>query len=211
MTYNLSDTDIQVQITKKRIRSFRLRIDRLGKVLCSVPYPASSAKTIEFIESKRDWIQKNVEKIKSSLEKNLTLPKKSLAFSLGLKEEDFLGESEGERNYSKKWKKVALEAFSQSLKENYSLFQKSTLAKKMPELEKIILKGRKLKSMWGNCNRLTKTVTLNYELLRFPKICLDYVVLHELTHFLYIYHDKNFYSTVEKFMPDYKSVVKMMK
>ena len=81
----------------------------------------------------------------------------------------------------------------------------------MPALSKITLKGRKLKSMWGSCNRRTNTITLNYELLRFPQICIDYVVLHELTHFLNISHDKNFYATVARFMPNYKAIVKMMK
>ncbi|MCR4823665.1 MAG: M48 family metallopeptidase [Treponema sp.] len=210
MTYRLESSDIQVQITKKKIRSFRLRIDRTGRVLCSLPYPASYAKAIEFIESKAAWIIKNVEKVKTCGKESLKLSENSLAYKGGLGEEDYLADGEGERSYSKKWKNLALSLFLSSLKKNYSYFQESGLSKKMPEFEEITLKGRKMKSMWGNCNRLTKTVTLNYELLRFPQICLDYVALHELTHFIYIYHDKNFYSTVEKFMPDYKSVVKMM-
>ncbi|MBR1403869.1 MAG: DUF45 domain-containing protein [Treponema sp.] len=218
MIYDLPNTDIQITISKKRIRSFRLRVDRGGNVFCSVPHLASLAKIEEFISSKSAWIQKSVEKVKSLLLKSDSLSEDSVAFSLGLQDSDFLGETNsaqsagrGERVYSQKWKSLALEIFRATLEKQYRLFENTELIKKMPALSKITLKGRKLKSMWGSCNRRTNTITLNYELLRFSQICIEYVVLHELTHFLNISHDKKFYATVARFMPNYKAVVKMMK
>ena len=218
MIYDLPNTDIQITISKKRIRSFRLRVDRGGNVFCSVPHLASRAKIEEFISSKSAWIQKSVEKVKSLLLKSDSLSEESVAFSLGLQDSDFLGETNsaqsagrGERVYSQKWKSLALEVFRATLEKQYRLFENTELIKKMPALSKITLKGRKLKSMWGSCNRRTNTITLNYELLRFSQICIEYVVLHELTHFLNISHDKKFYATVARFMPNYKAVVKMMK
>lgn len=209
MIYDLPDTSIKITVSKKRIRSFRLRVDREGNVLCSVPYLASNSKIEEFILSKSAWIQKSVEKVKSSLLKSDSLKEDSVAFSLGLTTSDF--RTNGEAAYSKKWKLLALENFSATLEKQYRHFKNCELAEKMPSLSSITLKCRKLKSMWGSCNRLTNTVTLNYELLCFPQICIDYVVLHELTHFLHIYHDKEFYATVGRFMSGYKTVVKMMK
>lgn len=187
MIYELPNTEIQITVSKKRIRSFRLRVDRSGNVLCSVPWLASKSKIEEFIDSKSKWIQKSVEKVKSSILNSENLSEKPIDFSL------------------------AQERFRATLEKQYRLFAESELAEKMPDFSSITLKCRKLKSMWGSCNRRTNTVTLNYDLMRFPQICTDYVVLHELTHFLYIYHDKNFYKIVERFMPEYKSVVKMMR
>ena len=218
MIYTIPNTDIQITVSKKRIRSFRLRVDREGNVLCSVPHLSSRAKIEEFINAKSAWIQKSVEKVKALLLKSDSLSEDSVAFSLGLQDSDLLGETnsaqsagQGERLYSQKWKSLALETFCATLEKQYHLFENTELIKKMPTLSEITLKGRKLKSMWGSCNRRTNTITLNYELLRFPQICIDYVVLHELTHFLNISHDKNFYATVARFMPNYKAAVKMMK
>lgn len=218
-TYSLQNSGISVLVSKKRIRSFRLRVGRDGNVLCSVPWLSSKAKAIEFIESKSDWIQMSVKKVKSALQKSETLREDSKARLLGLTERDFLSEKtdsaencpKNERIYSKKWKTCAEKVFSETLFRFHSQIFSTELGKKIPEISKITLKCRKMKSMWGNCNRRTNTITLNYELLRFPQGCIDYVVLHELVHFVYIYHDKNFYSTVERFMTDYKARVLEMK
>lgn len=222
MIYDLPNTDIQITVSKKRIRSFRLRVDRAGNVACSVPWLASRAKIEEFINAKSAWIQKSVKKVKSALQKSESLSEDSVAFKLGLRNSDFLGErsaesehatsgGRGERVYSKRWKSLAQEHFRATLERHHQHFSDSEFAKKVPALAKITLKGRKLKSLWGSCNRRTATITLNYELLRFPQVCLDYVVIHELAHFVSIRHDKTFYAVVAHFMPNYKAVVKMMK
>ena len=82
-----------------------------------------------------------------------------------------------------------------------SFFEKNVL----PEFT---VKGRSMHSMWGNCNTKNKTITLSWELFNFPQECIDYVVFHEMTHFLYIYHDKNFYSYIERYMPDFRKIAK---
>ena len=48
---------------------------------------------------------------------------------------------------------------------------------------------------------LPKTQKLNIE----KNIdCIEYVVLHELCHIFYMNHQKDFWTLVEKYMPDYK-------
>lgn len=70
---------------------------------------------------------------------------------------------------------------------------------------------RKMKTRWGVCNTRLKKVTLNLELIKKDKSCLDYVIVHELSHFIYQDHSKNFWKIVEKNYPDYLKVRKMMK
>lgn len=73
------------------------------------------------------------------------------------------------------------------------------------------LKIRKMSSRWGVCNIKNKNVTLNLELSRYELYALDYVIVHELSHFIYPNHSKNFWSLVEKYYPRYKDVRRYLK
>ena len=74
-----------------------------------------------------------------------------------------------------------------------------------------ILKIKRLKSKWGSCNTKTKVITLNLELFRYDIECLDYVIIHELSHFLEPNHSKNFWQIVAKYCPNYKEIKKKLK
>lgn len=196
---------IKIEVTKKKIRSFRLRISRGGKVLCSVPFQAAEKQILGFIESKSKWIKETSRKAIDSSQKSRHLRAESVAFRLGLSESDFVSAENPEmRAYSKKWKSACKEVFLDSISRQLNFFEEG-------EIPRFTLKMRAMKSLWGSCSRRSNVVTLNYELLRFPSECVDYVVFHELTHFLYINHDKNFYGYISRFMPDYKERVKILK
>jgi len=101
------------------------------------------------------------------------------------------------------YKKQAKTLFLERLKFNYDIFSKSI---PFPSLT-----IRKMKSRWGVCNTRLKRVTLNLELIKKDIICLDYVIMHELSHFIYQDHSKKFWSLVEENFKDYKKVRKLMK
>mgnify|MGYP002625698436 CR=1 FL=1 len=103
--------------------------------------------------------------------------------------------------YSKRWKLAALAYFREAVARFLPCFADQPIP--VP-----IVKGRAMKSLWGSCNRRTNTVTLNWALLKASARCVDYVVLHELTHFLYFHHDKQFYSYLARYMSDYKSRIR---
>lgn len=63
---------------------------------------------------------------------------------------------------------------------------------------------RTMKTRWGSCSRNKGKITLNTELIKMPKKCIDYVVLHELAHFLYRKHDSRFYNFLSSVMPDWQ-------
>ena len=73
------------------------------------------------------------------------------------------------------------------------------------------LKIRKMTSRWGVCNLRNKNVTLNLELFRYDIKCLDYVIVHELSHFIFPNHSKDFWNLVGKYYPNYKEVRKILK
>lgn len=75
----------------------------------------------------------------------------------------------------------------------------------MPEI-----KVRKMKTRWGSCVPSKNKITLNIALIRVPTECMEYVVLHELVHFLEPNHGKKFYKIIEEYMPDYKKRRKIL-
>ena len=73
------------------------------------------------------------------------------------------------------------------------------------------LKLRKMKTRWGVCNTKNHNVTLNYYLYKYDLDCLDYVIVHELSHFIHGNHSSNFWQLVKKYYPNYKEVRKKLR
>lgn len=87
--------------------------------------------------------------------------------------------------------------FSESLEKVYSSLQKYDIPK--PEIQ-----IRTMKARWGSCLRDSHAILLNFELIKAPKYCIEYVVLHELTHFLHKDHNERFYGFLSALMPDWE-------
>lgn len=66
------------------------------------------------------------------------------------------------------------------------------------------IRFRTMVSQWGNCRPERGVLTFNTRLLAAPVRCIEYVVMHEFTHFLYPNHSKAFYRFVETEIPDWK-------
>ena len=61
-----------------------------------------------------------------------------------------------------------------------------------------------MKTMWGNCRKERRILTFNLNLKYAPKMCVEYVVYHEFTHFFVSGHGKDFYDELSKVCPDWK-------
>lgn len=70
--------------------------------------------------------------------------------------------------------------------------------------EKPCLRIRSLEKRWGSLSA-AGILSLNRDLVRAPRECIDYVVTHELCHMQYRDHGPSFYSLLEKTMPDWKT------
>lgn len=67
------------------------------------------------------------------------------------------------------------------------------------------LKMKWLTNRWGMCRR-SGTITLNYELIKAPPECIEYVIVHELCHLGEFNHGKAFYNLLEKEWPEWEIV-----
>lgn len=70
---------------------------------------------------------------------------------------------------------------------------------KFPEV-----KFRTMKTRWGSCKVNGGSITLNTRLIHFPVECIEYVVAHELAHFIHPNHSKKYYELLSEVMPDHK-------
>lgn len=103
-----------------------------------------------------------------------------------------------------KWlKKNIIEIYSKHLEYWYNMF--------IENIPKPNLKIRKMTSRWGVCNIKNHNVTLNSELSKYDIDCLDYVIVHELSHFIHHNHSEKFWNLVEKYYPNYKISRKKLK
>ena len=64
---------------------------------------------------------------------------------------------------------------------------------------------KRMKTRWGSLSD-KGTVTLNTDLIRAPKACIDYVVTHELCHLKYHDHSPEFYALLDSIIPGWKKV-----
>lgn len=65
------------------------------------------------------------------------------------------------------------------------------------------LKIRTLQKRWGSLTPVGNLL-LNRDLIRAPRQCIDYVVIHELCHLKYPNHSSQFYSFLGLMLPDWK-------
>lgn len=62
---------------------------------------------------------------------------------------------------------------------------------------------REMPTRWGSCTPKGKII-LNPELIKAPKGCIEYVIIHELCHLIYHDHTQKFIDLQTKEMPDWE-------
>ena len=66
------------------------------------------------------------------------------------------------------------------------------------------LRVRQFRSRWGSCSS-QGVITLAALLCRLPVSCIDYVLLHELTHLAIFNHSPAFHEALAKLLPDWQT------
>ena len=64
---------------------------------------------------------------------------------------------------------------------------------------------RRMKTKWGSCNRETRHIWFNVELAKKHPDCLEYIVVHEMTHYFERNHGERFTSLMDQHLANWRS------
>lgn len=64
---------------------------------------------------------------------------------------------------------------------------------------------QRMKTKWGSCNRRNATIRLNTDLAKKPRTCLEYIIVHEMTHLLERTHNRRFITLMHQFLPKWQA------
>ncbi len=209
MNYVVNGREYPVVIERKNNKNTYIRIKQGGTIFVTTNYFVSNFQIKKLLDQNQDYIQKNILHSLEQQEKEQQFYFLGTAYeiiTIDTKDIEFIDHRIYVKNmeYLNKWLQKQIKViFKQHLDQIYSIFEENIPYPK--------LRIRKMKTRWGVCNKKTMTVTLNSELIRFDFTKLDYVIVHELSHFIHFNHSASFWNLVSKYCPDYKKIRNDMK
>ena len=176
----LMTEDIRIHVRRKNIKNMYLRVKEDTVVVeVSAPLQMSDRKILCFVNERRDWIKEAQERIAEKKKKEEATPV-IVPFM----------EREMRRNLKKK-----LTAYIEGYEPVMDVKSNGFTIKKM-------------KTRWGSCNVKTGHLNFNFALSQVPDECVEYVVVHELTHLLEPSHNARFWGLMEQYLPDARQLRK---
>ena len=200
---------LEVFITKKRQKNTYIRVKEDLNIYVTTNYFTTKEDILKLIENNKTSISRMItrQEKKQQKEKEFTYLGKKYNLVLINSKEITLGLEtilyNNLENLHKWLVKQANSIFLEELNKMYNIFPVN-----IPYPSLTI---RQMKTRWGVCNTKTKRVTLNLELIKKDLKYLDYVIVHELSHFIHPNHSKNFWNLVSKYCPNYKQARKDLK
>lgn len=217
-----SNTIVSIEIDRKDMKTCRLKVYPDQKVVLSMPLSVSSEWAENFLIEKRDWIEGKIIAFQKTVGYAATTEIRN-GYSIKMLGEDMifiLSSCEKEYVYAEGktihiccrdmddqvrikhlfevwWRKEARRIIEERVRIWYPIVEKYGV-----EFPKVSIK--KMKTLWGSCSVARHVITFNFYLIKARIPHIDYVVLHELIHFLYPNHSKHFYIFLSNHMPDWK-------
>lgn len=205
-SYKYNEQEYQIEIVRKNNKNTYIRV-RDNKIIVTTNYLVSTKKIEKLINDNTSFINNALDKnIKKVEDKSFKLFGKKYDIVFGFPEVELSFPKlyvKDEKTLNKFLSKYIYTIYEEKLNHWYNLFEE-----KLPNPH---LKIRKMTSRWGVCNIKTNTITLNLELSKYTIECLEYVIIHELSHFIHPNHSKDFWNLVSKYCPHYKEIRKYLK
>jgi len=218
LTMKLNELD--VEITQKDIKYVHLSVyPPDGKVKVSAPVSMSQDTIRVFVISKLGWIKKQQNKLRAQ---EREAPREYLdreshyvwgkRYLLKIQETDAPSKIELKHNKlvlsirpgtSQERKQAVLEAW---YRENLKQAIPAMIEKWQPRLGVRVNRFyvQRMKTKWGSCSFHSGNIRLNTELAKKPLVCLEYIVVHEMTHLLEPTHNSRFTGLMDQFLPKWR-------
>lgn len=207
MKFDYNGETYEVEVIRKNNKNIYIRV-KDNKIIVTCNYLTTKSTINKLINDNIKSISKMINK------SNLRKEKEDNFYLFGSKYDVIYGFNELEINGNKiyvKDKKMLDKYLDNKIKEVFSEHLKYYYDNYLEDIPKPNLKIRKMSTRWGVCNLRNKNVTLNYYLYKYDIECLDYVIVHELSHFIYPDHSKMFWNQVGKYCKNYKELRKKLK
>lgn len=202
----LCGEEVNVIVEKKRIKNIYFRINKNNEIYVTCPKYVSNIEINKMLEDNRDSLEKMYKKQTKRNERNdkvMYLGKElDYVYYKKIMFEDNYAFGPSVEKINEYLEKHSLEYFEKRLAIYVPTFKK---------LPKFRLRIRNMKTRWGVCNKGSMTVTLNSRLIHYDDNCIDYVIVHELSHFEHMDHSRAFWKCVEEHYPNYKSARKELR
>lgn len=216
---------LTINIEYKLVKNITLRIKSDGSIHASVPYGMPKRVLDEFLQAKEAWLQSKLTQMRARTQEASRYVMGDLPFDgthiwlWGERLACFFVHSphaqpKAERRedgiYFSSPKKLdaALQAaFAEAYYKYLVTYEGMQLLNAWQGkigVRYTGLKVHRMKTRWGSCNVRTGSINLNTLLACWPKECLEYIVVHELTHLLEANHSPRFHALVTKFLPEWK-------
>ena len=209
MNINLGKYPVYLQIVYKNNQNIYLRFNKEGFLVATVPKRTSTDEILHLIKKSEESLirmyEKNLERQKYEEEFWLLGTK----YIISLNDEIDDVQINGDYIYAKD-KKAIVDFVASEMKRVFQ--EEIDICKNcFNNLPEFTLKIRTMRTRWGVCNRLRKTITLNSELIKKPVEQIDYVIIHEMSHFYEGNHSRKFWKIVSEACPNYKELRKALK
>lgn len=206
MKYIFDDIELDVVIERKKIKNIYFKIKDDLKLYVSCGYLCSD----KYIEKLLNDNKNSIIRMYNNMLNKVNI--KNDVYYLGSKMKYIYNDKiyiDGLNIYG-----PSIDIINDYLEKNSLNIFKNRLDRLMIQFEDLPnfrLRTRHMKTRWGVCNKSSMTVTLNTELIHKDVSLIDYVIVHELCHFKYMDHSKNFWKEVERYYPYYKLARKRLK
>lgn len=210
MYYEINNIPYEVEIIRKNNKNSYIRVNEELKIQITTNYFTSNHSLLKMLKENEKTIVKMIEKQQKKIEhqeKFWYLGKSydiiEMIPSVEVEIENGKIYIPSQKKFTLWLKKELMRIFKERLDIQYHRFEE-----KIPYPK---LKIRSMKTRWGVCNRKDNSITLNSQLLEYTYEEIDYVIIHELSHFVHFNHSTDFWKTVEKYCPNYKKARKKLK
>lgn len=205
MKFKIDGKEYNVIIIKKRNKNTYVRIDESLNIIVTTNYLTPKYKINKVLQDNIDKISKMISK-KEKIDNNFYYlgQKYDIIIDNNINStfiDDNVIYTKNETELNKWLKNQTRKVFKERLDLIYKSFNENII---YPDL-----KIRNMKSRWGVCNK-KGYITLNSNLIKYNISEIDYVIVHELSHYVHFDHSKEFWNTVSKYFPDYKKSKKVL-
>lgn len=225
-TMEIRVAGICVDVRKKKIKNMYLAVKPPdGQVVISAPISMPDEAIEKFVKERAEWILKQRKRFEGQWPKEERKYVSGEPLYVWGKKYVLDCRENGKRNsfmlcgdravLNMRWGSTA-EQREHFIREQYRSMLKEAVEKLLPKWEAITglycdsWQTKYMKTRWGTCNTVKKRIWFNVALAEKPPECLEYVILHELTHIRIKNHGPEFKAAMEQYMPEWKEVKKRL-